>query len=396
MVAAPVALIFADFSLDGSFLLLSTECYFAIYSIPSRSLVLQEHHYGGLRWLHSLGSSSVFLLVPSGDKPGIDNSPRRPKFWNAQNRTCIQDLVFETSVEACDWNLSFAIFLTERNVHIYDIEQMQITSTLPRCTRSKAMALSPSSDLLFYASPDTGSVCMYSCHEKRILSHNKVHRSELAQITVNQESNMLATVSQTGTIIRVFTIPSNELLYSYRISQVPISIIMLRFCHGFEYLLCQSSCGDLSWCAIGHASFGSSLSHGKEENTTVYEETGDVDDADYCRINTVEVNNPKSRDFTSIFSELWKSELAQSIVDTGLHTMSTLHSYSQSMISGKVGGLDKLEADHKLLRPVLQVSQGEELAAATIMFNETHEPYLYTITNGGLFRRYVSSIITLN
>ena len=68
----------------------------------------------------------------------------------------------------------------------------------------------------------------------------EAHRSPLSCITVNDAGTLLATASDKGTIIRVFSIPSARKLYQFRRGSIPSRIHSMSF-NTTSSLLCVSS-----------------------------------------------------------------------------------------------------------------------------------------------------------
>lgn len=57
----------------------------------------------------------------------------------------------------------------------------------------------------------------------------EAHRSPLSCISLNSEGTMLATASETGTIIRIFSVPRGQKLYQFRRGTYPSTIYSMSF-----------------------------------------------------------------------------------------------------------------------------------------------------------------------
>jgi autophagy-related protein 18 len=71
----------------------------------------------------------------------------------------------------------------------------------------------------------------------------EAHRSPLCCIALNSEGTLLATASETGTIIRVFSVPRGQKLYQFRRGTYPSTIYSMSF-NLSSTLLCVSSTSD--------------------------------------------------------------------------------------------------------------------------------------------------------
>jgi len=68
----------------------------------------------------------------------------------------------------------------------------------------------------------------------------EAHNSPLSCIALNNEGTLLATASEKGTIIRVFSIPDGQKLYQFRRGSIPARIYSMSF-NSTSTLLCVSS-----------------------------------------------------------------------------------------------------------------------------------------------------------
>lgn len=68
----------------------------------------------------------------------------------------------------------------------------------------------------------------------------EAHRSPLSFVTLNSEGTLLATASDKGTIIRVFSVPDGHKLYQFRRGSIPSRIYSMSF-NTTSTLLCVSS-----------------------------------------------------------------------------------------------------------------------------------------------------------
>lgn len=94
-----------------------------------------------------------------------------------------------------------------------------------------------------YVSPTSGEVLLFdtlTCSAQNVV---EAHRAPLSCIALNNDGTLLATASETGTIIRVFSIPSGSKLYQFRRGTYPSTIYSMSF-NLNSTLLCVSSTTD--------------------------------------------------------------------------------------------------------------------------------------------------------
>lgn len=91
-----------------------------------------------------------------------------------------------------------------------------------------------------HVSPTTGDVLIFDAVKLEAINVIEAHRSPLACITLNSEGTLLATASDKGTIIRVFSVPDGHKLYQFRRGSMPSRIYSMSF-NTTSTLLCVSS-----------------------------------------------------------------------------------------------------------------------------------------------------------
>lgn len=91
-----------------------------------------------------------------------------------------------------------------------------------------------------HVSPTTGDVLIFDAIKLEAINVIEAHRSPLACITLNSDGTLLATASDKGTIIRVFSVPDGHKLYQFRRGSMPSRIYSMSF-NTTSTLLCVSS-----------------------------------------------------------------------------------------------------------------------------------------------------------
>lgn len=157
----------------------------------------------------------------------------------------------------------------EEEIYLYDISNMTLLYTIATSPNPSAIcALAPSSEKCYiayplpkpredtgdkrpshapplstYVAPTSGSVLIFDAVELKALNVVEAHRAPLSCIALNNEGTLLATASETGTIIRVFSLPKGTKLYQFRRGTYPSTIYSMSF-NLSSTLLCVSSTTD--------------------------------------------------------------------------------------------------------------------------------------------------------
>jgi autophagy-related protein 18 len=187
----------------------------------------------------------------------------------SQRASVICELTFPSAVLAVRLNRKRLAVVLEEEIYLYDISNMSLLYTIATSPNPSAIcALSPSSEncyiayplpkpredngdrrpahappLSTYVPPTSGEVLVFDTMSLKAVNVIEAHRSPLCCIALNSEGTMLASASETGTIIRVFSVPRGQKLFQFRRGTYPSTIYSMSF-NLSSTLLCVSSASD--------------------------------------------------------------------------------------------------------------------------------------------------------
>ncbi|CAG8489574.1 1426_t:CDS:2 [Racocetra persica] len=218
---------------------------------------------GGTGIVEMLFCTSLVALVGAGDHPSF--SPRRLQITNTKRQTTICELTFQTSILAVKLNRRRLIVVLEQTIFIYDISNMKLLHTIDTSPNPNGdylpaiCALSPSNDNCYIAYPSptpspsspfsnhstqhtapSGDVLIFDALSLQVVNVVQAHKSPVAYVAINSEGTLLATASDKGTVIRVFSIPNVQKLHQFRRGSYPARIHSISF-NLVSSLLCVSS-----------------------------------------------------------------------------------------------------------------------------------------------------------
>ena len=130
--------------------------------------------------------------------------------------------------------------ILEEHIYIYDISNMKLLQTIDTNPNPTALcALSPSSEnsYLGYPShttgtasgPTAGELLIFDTATLQASTVIRAHKTPLSAVSFSYDGTMVATASDKGTVIRVFSVPSGETLHQLRRGTYPARIHSLAF-----------------------------------------------------------------------------------------------------------------------------------------------------------------------
>ena len=194
-----------------------------------------------------------------------DKKERRDDNPQTQRNSTICELTFHGMVVSVRMNRKRLVVMLEEIVFIYDISNMKLLhQQLTPLNPTGICALSPSSDHNFLALPHceksstmapsesshvpksivkesiSGDVLLYDLNKMSEVSVIQAHQTPVSHMAMNPDGTMLATSSEKGTVIRIFSIPDGKKLYQFRRGSIPARIYSMTF-NATSTLLCVSS-----------------------------------------------------------------------------------------------------------------------------------------------------------
>ncbi|KAL1923004.1 uncharacterized protein VTP21DRAFT_9380 [Calcarisporiella thermophila] len=252
-------LLFINFNQDFSCISVGTKNGYKIYNCDPFGKCFSKAD-GGMGIVEMLFCTSLVALVGAGDQPAL--SPRRLQITNTKRQSIICELTFPTSILAVKLNRRRLIVLLEEQIYVYDISNMKLLHTIETGPNPNAIcALSPSSDncYIVYPSPTpspsspfsaagrdgmhhiaSGDVMLFDAISLQVVNIVQAHKSPIACVAINSEGTMVATASDKGTVIRVFSVPGANKLFEFRRGSYPARIHCISF-NLVSTLLCASS-----------------------------------------------------------------------------------------------------------------------------------------------------------
>ncbi|KAJ2376644.1 autophagy protein, partial [Coemansia sp. RSA 2607] len=239
-------LLFINFNQDFSCLSVGTKNGYKIYNCEPFGKCYARSE-GGIGTVEMLFCTSLVALVGSGDQPTL--SPRRLQIINTKRQSIICELTFPTTILAVKLNRRRLIAVLEEHIYVYDISNMKLLHTIETPPNPTGIcAMSPSSDNCFIAYPTPASVSVpsskpgaspeipattdvmiFDANTCEAINIIQAHKTPVSCLAINRDGTLLATASDKGTVIRVFSLPSAQKIAQFRRGAYPAKIHSITF-----------------------------------------------------------------------------------------------------------------------------------------------------------------------
>ncbi|KAJ3205567.1 autophagy protein [Entophlyctis luteolus] len=177
----------------------------------------------------------------------VGESPRRLQIVNTKRDSTICELSFVSSILSVRLNRKRLVVVLEEHIYIYDIANMKLLHTIDTAPNPHALcALAPSSDNCFLAYPpstaggSSGDLLIFDAINLQAVNIVQAHKTSLSCITFSFDGSVVATASDKGTVIRVFSVPNGQKLHQFRRGTYNATIYSLAFDLSNKYLAVSS------------------------------------------------------------------------------------------------------------------------------------------------------------
>ncbi|XP_014661792.1 PREDICTED: WD repeat domain phosphoinositide-interacting protein 2-like isoform X2 [Priapulus caudatus] len=209
--------LFVNFNQDCTSVAVGTKTGFKLFSITSVDKL--EHIYESdacedICIVERLFSSSLVAIVSL-------SSPRKLKVCHFKKGTEICNYSYSNTILAVRLNRARLVVCLEESLYIHNIRDMKVLHTIrdtpPNPSGLCALSINSDNSYLAYPGSSTiGEVQIFDALNLRAVTMVPAHDNPLAAISFNAQGTKVASASDKGTVIRVFSVPDGQKLFEFR------------------------------------------------------------------------------------------------------------------------------------------------------------------------------------
>ncbi|XP_019794236.1 WD repeat domain phosphoinositide-interacting protein 1 isoform X1 [Tursiops truncatus] len=231
-----------SFNQDCTSLAIGTKSGYKLFSLSSVEQLDPVHGSNDIPdvcIVERLFSSSLVVVVSHA-------KPRQMNVYHFKKGTEICSYSYSSNVLSIRLNRQRLLVCLEESIYIHNIKDMKLLKTIldipPNPTGLCALSINHSNSYVAYpGSRTTGEIVLYDGHALKTVCTVAAHEGALAAIAFNASGSRLASASEKGTVIRVFSVPDGQKLYEFRRGMKRyVTISSLAFSMDSQ-LLCASS-----------------------------------------------------------------------------------------------------------------------------------------------------------
>ncbi|KAM9394191.1 WD repeat domain phosphoinositide-interacting protein 1 isoform 2-T2 [Pholidichthys leucotaenia] len=204
------------FNQDSTSLAVGTSSGYKLFSLTMVEKLdcIHESEIPDAYIVERLFSSSLVVVVSAA-------APERMHIYHFKKGTEICNYSYPNNILAIKLNRQRLVVCLEESIYIHNIKDLKLLKKLLSTPSNPsglcALSISPSISYLAYpGSSTTGEIIMYDTKSLTVVSMIPAHDSPLAALTFSASATKLATASERGTVIRVFSVSEGSRLYEFR------------------------------------------------------------------------------------------------------------------------------------------------------------------------------------
>uniref|UniRef100_A0A0B7ATJ4 Uncharacterized protein n=1 Tax=Arion vulgaris TaxID=1028688 RepID=A0A0B7ATJ4_9EUPU len=210
-------LLFVNFNQDSSSLQTGSKTGFKLYplnSVDHLEFTHENNERPNIHLVERLFASSLVALVSS-------DHPRKLDVCHFKKGSEICNYSYSNAILAVKLNRMRLVVCLEESLYIHNIRDMKVLHTIRDTPPNPKgiCALSPHNEHAYLAYPGSvqaGEVQIFDTITLRAVINISAHDNPLAAVAFSPQGTRLATASEKGTVIRVFSLPDGAKLFEFR------------------------------------------------------------------------------------------------------------------------------------------------------------------------------------
>lgn len=252
-----------------SSLAVATSGGYSLYSLGSVDSTLDKIYHtksDELFLIERLFESSLVAIVSQ-------RAPRKLKVCHFKKQSEICNYSYANTILAVKLNRERLIVCLEESLYIHNIQDMKVVHTIrdTPCNPQGLCALSSSSEHCYLAYPGSvtaGEVQIFDAINLHAKTMIPAHDTPLAALAFSPSGTEIATASERGTVIRVFSSQDGSRLFELRRGlKRCVSIVSLSFSTCAEYLVSSSNTETVHIFRLDRSATETAEGHGSKQSS---------------------------------------------------------------------------------------------------------------------------------
>jgi WD40 repeat protein len=234
-----------SFNQLGSHLVCCTDRGYIIYALsPSIERKLFTDMKGGVGIMKMLNRTNIGIVVGGSDNPF--KSKDIMILWDDLKKASLIEIDLRQPIKNCLINKDKIIVVLEKEICVFNFEGNLIDKKKTYCNKNGLCVMNSDENrpIIVSVGSKKGEIAVWKLNHENystIQAHNSEHNIEM--LAISRDGGKVATASESGTLINVYSTESYELLYQFRRGTSSTKIHDLSFSWDGNFLACCSGNG---------------------------------------------------------------------------------------------------------------------------------------------------------
>jgi len=179
--------------------------------------------------IEMLFKTNIFAMVTTTDDAQV---PYKVHIWDDSKQKIVGELRSRNEVKGVSLRRDIIVMICEYAIYVYTCSKLEVIQHITTIDNSRGLcALSPTGDPWILCCPvfPKGSIKVQVGKDNAASHVFHAHETALAAIVLNETGSLVATASETGTVVKVFATTDGQLLYRLRRGAASADIHCLTF-----------------------------------------------------------------------------------------------------------------------------------------------------------------------
>lgn len=224
-----------------SHLVCCTDQGYIIYAVtPKLEKKIQNDKKGGVGIMKMLNKTNIGVLVGGGEAPF--KSKDTLVLWDDKQKKALIDIDLTEPILNVLINCDRIVAVIEKKICIFDYDGDAIDSKPTFCNRNGLCVMSHDSEkpILVTLGMRKGEIAIWRINQDSYKSID-AHQNAIEAIAINRDGSLIATASESGTLIKVFSTDNCEKKFEFRRGSTTNKVYDLAFNWDSSVLACCSA-----------------------------------------------------------------------------------------------------------------------------------------------------------
>jgi WD40 repeat protein len=222
---------------------IGTTTGFETYSCNPFSKLISKNFGKGIAKIEMLYKCNIFAFVGGGENPKY--SPNHVIIWDDFQNKEIGTIPFKSEVKGVKLTRDRIIVILEYKVYIYNFSDLKLINSIETTSNPNGLVSISSIEkdyILATLGLEEGHMRIETTFNREVINI-PAHKSAITYYTLNTDGMLLATASEAGTLIRIFSTYDGKLLREFRRGITSSKINNISFSDNSEHIAVSSDKG---------------------------------------------------------------------------------------------------------------------------------------------------------